>query len=438
MPAGTIVILGDVELFCGDKGGAAQAVAEGPGPHGRGPGRRVRRQEIAAPSGMTRTVRAHASCGHCAGRCASQYRRRRRPEPALMVAARGRRVRRQEIAAAVWDDQDRDVRTLMWSLRRALRDASTAVLTFRRTRPGKAITFWSSPSRTPWMKRLTRFASFDLTAQAEALLEERRRGGRRRAAYRRGGPVGRRAVRGPVARRAAGSVQAAQGGPGARARPPRPGAGRVRAPPGRAVRGGPHLPGPSRRAGGRRWRRRRLAGRPPGHAARQAGHRRGGPAARGAPRRRQRRPGQGAGHRGRRPGPRRRPADPGGAGIDVHRPLTDAPRPPVTGSPLSLVGRETELAAFRRVLREVRAGHPATLAVRGGSGLGKTRLADELAASAVSARVPVILVSAAHRRGPAALAGARRTAVARRLPGHRGRPGPGAGPADPGPAARAA
>ena len=43
---------------------------------------------------------------------------------ALMVAARGRRVRRQEIAAAVWDDEDRDVRTLMWSLRRALRDAT--------------------------------------------------------------------------------------------------------------------------------------------------------------------------------------------------------------------------------------------------------------------------------------------------------------------------
>ena len=31
-------------------------------------------------------------------------------------------MRRAEISAAVWEDEDRDVRTLMWSLRRALRD----------------------------------------------------------------------------------------------------------------------------------------------------------------------------------------------------------------------------------------------------------------------------------------------------------------------------
>ena len=80
----------------------------------------------------------------------------------------------------------------------------------------------------------------------------------------------------------------------------------------------------------------------------------------------------------------------------MHRPLTAAPRPPVTGSPPVLVGRETELAAFRRALGEVRAGHPAALAVRGASGRGKTRLADEFAASAVAAGVPVVLVSAAH------------------------------------------
>ena len=42
-----------------------------------------------------------------------------------MVAARGRRVRRHEIATAVWGDQERDVRTLMWSLRRALRDSNS-------------------------------------------------------------------------------------------------------------------------------------------------------------------------------------------------------------------------------------------------------------------------------------------------------------------------
>ena len=75
MPAGTIVILGDVELFGGGK--------------------------------------------------PAELRRQLRKALALMVAARGRRVRRQEIAAAVWDDEDRDVRTLMWSLRRALRDADS-------------------------------------------------------------------------------------------------------------------------------------------------------------------------------------------------------------------------------------------------------------------------------------------------------------------------
>jgi len=75
LTAGTIVILGEVGLSCGDK--------------------------------------------------PAELRRQLRKALALMVAARGRRVRRQEIAAAVWDDQDRDVRTLMWSLRRALRDANS-------------------------------------------------------------------------------------------------------------------------------------------------------------------------------------------------------------------------------------------------------------------------------------------------------------------------
>src|ERR1700760_3335844 len=55
--------------------------------------------------------------GHPAG-----LRRQLRQALALMAAARGRRVRREEIAAAVWDDEDRDVRTLMWSLRKALRE----------------------------------------------------------------------------------------------------------------------------------------------------------------------------------------------------------------------------------------------------------------------------------------------------------------------------
>ncbi|HXT94635.1 MAG TPA: BTAD domain-containing putative transcriptional regulator, partial [Trebonia sp.] len=52
-------------------------------------------------------------------------RRQLRIALAVMVAARGRRVRREEIALAVWEDEDRDVRTLMWSLRRALRDCNS-------------------------------------------------------------------------------------------------------------------------------------------------------------------------------------------------------------------------------------------------------------------------------------------------------------------------
>jgi hypothetical protein len=83
-------------------------------------------------------------------------------------------------------------------------------------------------------------------------------------------------------------------------------------------------------------------------------------------------------------------------GIDVHRPLTVAPRPPVAGSPLMTVGRDAELAVLRRMLDEVRAGHPAGLAARGASGRGKSRLAGELAAAAVTVGVPVVLVSAAR------------------------------------------
>src|ERR1700758_2192360 len=55
----------------------------------------------------------------------ADLRRQLRKALALMVAARGRRVRRQEIAAAVWGDEDRDVRTLMWSLRRVLRESES-------------------------------------------------------------------------------------------------------------------------------------------------------------------------------------------------------------------------------------------------------------------------------------------------------------------------
>ena len=63
MPAGTIIILGHVELRSGDK-----------------------------PADLRRQLRKAL---------------------ALMVAARGKRVHRQEISAAVWDNEDSDVRTLM-------------------------------------------------------------------------------------------------------------------------------------------------------------------------------------------------------------------------------------------------------------------------------------------------------------------------------------
>ena len=88
----------------------------------------------------------------------ADLRRQLRKALALMVAARGRRVRRQEISAAVWDDEDRDVRTLMWSLRRVLRDA-TAALMFLLIKAKKAITSLSPPGPAPLKKRSTRFAS---------------------------------------------------------------------------------------------------------------------------------------------------------------------------------------------------------------------------------------------------------------------------------------
>ena len=77
MPAGTIVILGRVELLCGER--------------------------------------------------PAELRRQLRKALALMVAASGRRVRRQEISAAVWGDEGRDVRTLMWSVRRVLRECESGL-----------------------------------------------------------------------------------------------------------------------------------------------------------------------------------------------------------------------------------------------------------------------------------------------------------------------
>jgi hypothetical protein len=347
LSAGTIVILGDVGLFGGDK--------------------------------------------------PAELRRQLRKALAVMVAARGRRVRRQEIAAAVWDDQDRDVRTLMWSLRRALRDANSGFdVPPDNAREGNYLLVLTEPDTLEEAVDAYRF--LDLTSQADALLK----GGDEPAAVERlttaaglwgGEPFAGLWPDGPpeACRRLNSDLEHArdrlvralaesalrQGAPYAAARV--------------------YLDRPVGQAGG-------AAG---SDAAWLAGllvtlHDR--PGTDEADLLLAERRGAGIAGRGRERGTADDVLARGDdllilaeAGIDVHRPLTDAPRPPVTGSPLLLVGREAELAAFRRVLVEVRGGHPVTLAVHGASGLGKTRLADELAASAVSAGVPVVPVSAAHQ-----------------------------------------
>ncbi|MGH3212245.1 MAG: AAA family ATPase [Trebonia sp.] len=329
-----------------------------------------------------------------------ELRRQLRKALALMVAARGRRVRRQEIAAAVWDDQDRDVRTLMWSLRRALRDANSGFdVPPDNAREGNYLLVVAEPDALE--EAVDAFRFLDLAAQAEALCED----GDEPAAIARltvaaglwgGEPFAGLWPDGPpeACRRLKAELEHArdrvvrtlaesalrQGAPYAAARV--------------------YLDRPVGYEGGHEG--------AAGHdAAWLAGflvtlHDRPGTdeadlllaARRGA----------GAGLAGR--GGERANSDDvvargddllllAEAGIDVHRPLTAAARPPVTGSPLLPVGRETELAAFRRALAEVRSGQTATLAVHGASGLGKTRLADELTALAVRAGVPVVLVSAA-------------------------------------------
>jgi hypothetical protein len=344
LPAGTIVILGDVELFHGDK-----------------------------PADLRRQLRKAL---------------------ALMVAARGRRVRRQEIAAAVWDDDDRDVRTLMWSLRRALRDSGSGFdVPPDKGKEGNYLLVGAEPGALE--ESVDAFRFLDLTRQAEALRE----GGDEAAAVERltaaaglwggepfadlwpaGPPEGCRRLKADLEHardflvRALAEAALRQGAPYAAARVYR-----------------------DRPVG--------VSDGAPGHdAAWLAGflialHDR---------------PGSDAADRllaGRRsaggdPGRERNPDDVvaraddllllAEAGIDVHRPLAAAPRRPVAGSPPAVVGRDDELAAFLRALGEVRAGRPAALAVGGASGRGKSRLADEFAASAVAAGVPVVLVSAAH------------------------------------------
>jgi AAA ATPase domain/Bacterial transcriptional activator domain len=313
-----------------------------------------------------------------------------------MVAAHGRRVRRQEIASAVWDDEDRDVRTLMWSLRRALRDSNSGFDV--PPDKGKEGNYLLVAEPGVLEEAVDAFRFLDLTRQAEALRED----GDETAAVERltaaarlwgGEPLADLWPDGPpeacrrlkaeleLARdflvRAMAEAALRRGAPYETARAYR----------GRPVGGPDGVPGHDAA-----WLVRFLIAlhdRPGTEEAdlllaerRAAG---GGPG-----RGRERAPGDDVVTR----------ADDllvlAEAGIDVHRPLTAAPHPPVTGSPPVLVGREAEVAAFGRTLGEARAGRPATLAVSGASGRGKTRLADEFAAAAAAARVPVVLVSAAH------------------------------------------
>jgi AAA ATPase domain/Bacterial transcriptional activator domain len=346
LPAGTIVILGDVELFTGG-----------------------------TPAGLRKQLQKAL---------------------ALMVAAHGRRVRRQEIASAVWGDEDRDVRTLMWSLRKALRDGDCGLdVPPDKAKEGNYSLVETAPGTLAAAVDAFRFLS--LVRQAEARWE----GGDDAAAVERlaaaaalwdGEPFADLWPAGPpeACRRLRADLQQARGF-------------LVRSLAEAALRrGAPY-------EAARRYRDRPVAvpdDAPGNDAAWLAGFlitlldrpgtdeadrllagRRGlgGDPGRG---------------RERGPGDVVSRADDlmilAEAGVDVHRPLAAAPRPPVTGSPPVLVGREAELAAFRRALDEVRAGRPAALAVSGASGRGKTRLAEELAAAAADGGVPVALVSAAH------------------------------------------
>jgi hypothetical protein len=346
LPAGTIVILGAVELFSGDK-----------------------------PTDLRRQLRKAL---------------------ALMVAAHGRRVRRQEIASAVWDDEDRDVRTLMWSLRRALRDGDSGFDV--PPDKGKEGNYLLVAEPGVLEEAVDAFRFLDLTRQAEALREngdETATVERLTAAARLWGgePFADLWPDGPPesCRRLTAELELARDF-------------LVRALAEAALRRG----APYEAARVYRGRPVGVPDSAPGNAAVWLAdflislHDRPGTEEADLLLAQRRASGGGPG-RGRE----RTPGDDvvaraddllvlAEAGIDVHRPLTAAPHPPVTGSPPVLVGRETEVAAFGRALRAARAGRSATLVVSGASGRGKTRLADEFAAAAAAAGVPVVLVGAAH------------------------------------------
>jgi len=65
-----------------------------------------------------------------------------------------------------------------------------------------------------------------------------------------------------------------------------------------------------------------------------------------------------------------------------------------------LAGRERELAALRRWLAEALAGHGRLVVLTGPPGIGKTRLAEELADGARRAGQRVLWGRAVEERGP--------------------------------------
>ena len=337
MPAGTINILGHVELRSGDK-----------------------------PADLRRQLRKAL---------------------ALMVAARGRRVRRQEISAAVWDNEGSDVRTLMWSLRRALRDCNSGFdVPPDKGKEGNYRLVAAEPGGLDDAVDAFRFLA--LTRQAETLLD----GGEETAAvgllttaaalwggepfaglWPDGPPEACRRLRTELEQasdqvvRTLAEAALRQGAPYRAAR---------------AYRGQPIGEYAADRDIG--WLANFLIALHDWPGGEEAGRML---AARRGP---------GSGHRlGERVVAR---ADDllmlAEAGIGVHRPLAAERRPPVAGSPPVMVGRDAEMAAFRQVLAGMLDGRPATVLARGASGRGKSRLAAEFAAAAGAAGVPVVLVDA--------------------------------------------
>ncbi len=337
MPAGTIIILGHVELRSGDK--------------------------------------------------LADLRRQLRKALALMVAARGRRVRRQEISAAVWDNEDSDVRTLMWSLRRALRDCNSGFdVPPDKGKEGNYRLVAAEPGSLDDAVDAFRFLA--LTRQAEALLDNGQEtdavgllttaavlwGGEPFAGlWPDGPPQACRRLRAELEQagdqlvRTLAEAALRQGAPYRAARAYRGQAIGERAADGDIGWLADFLIALHDRPGGEEAGRLLAARRGPGSADRL----------------------------GERVVAR---ADDllmlAEAGIDVHRPLAEERRPPVAGSPPVLVGRDSEMAAFRQALAGMLAGRPATVLARGASGRGKSRLAGEFAVAAGTAGVPVVLVDA--------------------------------------------